>query len=107
MSNHLRVVVKAPGEPPLEKTIPHTLEALQHEVGGYIEMLRMGDWLVLVNEEGKLRQLPPNISLAPYGWLVGTIVVLAQDARDPAEFASLDDGQAAAVVERLSVRAGH
>lgn len=37
------------------------LEELQNVVGGYIEIVRLGnDKLMVVNEEGKLEQLPWN-----------------------------------------------
>ena len=44
--------------------IDNSLEAMQALVGGWIEILRLNDGLDLVmNEEGKLLGLPPNVSL--------------------------------------------
>jgi hypothetical protein len=58
--------------------------------------------LLLCNEEGQLQGLPPNVSLAQYGVLVGTIVVLGQDANDPDEFGSLSDEQVAWALRRFA-----
>lgn len=37
-----------------------TLEEAQKLVGGYVELLRIPDNIMLVNEEGKMRRLPQN-----------------------------------------------
>lgn len=36
------------------------LQELQEIVGGYIECLSLGDKLMVINEEGKLKDLPMN-----------------------------------------------
>lgn len=72
------VVIKEPGKPAVvDPLFDNTLEAFQSAVGGYIECVPLGHGLnaVLVcNEEGKLLDLPLNISL---GWddIVGSVVV--------------------------------
>lgn len=38
-----------------------TLEELQAFVGGYIEVIRVGSALYVLNEEGKLLDLPANL----------------------------------------------
>jgi hypothetical protein len=78
------------------KVLPHTLEAIQKELGGYMEEVGLnaslsGRHLVaLVNEDGVRLQLPPN----PFAWLlrweptiVGNVLVLR--STDSGEFASL------------------
>ena len=41
--------------------IPNTLEALQAEVGGYIETVRLTtELLLIINEEGRLMDMPEN-----------------------------------------------
>lgn len=69
MSALMRVVVKVPDKPAELREIQNTLEALQSAVGGYIEVLRFAeDCAIIVNEEGKLQNLPPNM------WLCGDVL---------------------------------
>lgn len=49
-----------------------TLEELQEAVGGYIEMITVGEAYFVLNEEGKLNKLPLNN--------VATAMALAYDA---------------------------
>lgn len=62
----MQVVVVEPQKKPYKKTIPNTLEAQQELVGGYIEIIRMGNTetggsvAITLNEEGKLMGLPFN-----------------------------------------------
>ena len=61
----MKVIIKRPcdqfGE---EVTIPNTLKALQETVGGYIETVTLNNGVVLiVNEEGRLRDMPYNFTL--------------------------------------------
>jgi hypothetical protein len=44
---------------PVVKEI-ETLEQLQAEVGGYIELIGGDGWSAYLNEEGKIHGLPPN-----------------------------------------------
>ena len=48
------------------------LKAKQDAVGGYIEPVYTQKWVVLVNEEGLLKNLPPNIEVSQ---MVGTPIV--------------------------------
>jgi hypothetical protein len=65
-SDQIQVVVVEPNKKPYKKTIPNTLEAQQELVGGYIEIIRMGNTetggsvAITLNEEGKLIGLPNN-----------------------------------------------
>lgn len=53
---------KLPGKPPGTCTIPNSLAALQELVGGYIEIISAYENCVFImNEEGKLRGMEPNI----------------------------------------------
>lgn len=79
----MKVVIKEPGSLGYEKDIPNTLEALQAEVGGYIEVVRVNSRLVaIVNEEGRMLGLRPNVLD-----LCGTIVFCSEDGE---EFADID-----------------
>jgi len=104
MSESLQVLVLGTNGHATFKTIPHTLAALQHEVGGYIETISLHERLPrgligLVDEEGWLREHPepnpfsPNLLRPPtreYSAreLCGRVVVLRTHAE---EFASLTD----------------
>ena len=86
---HLRVLVVEPERTPYVKEIPHTLEALQQEVGGLIEVIYpYADLVGLVcNEEGKLLRLPLNRALFDRGGemfdiICGTFLVTGLGAED-------------------------
>lgn len=88
-AGHLRVLVVEPEKTPYVKEIPHTLEALQQEVGGLIEVIYpFRDMVGLVcNEEGKLLGLPLNRCLFDengqlYDIICGTFLVTGLGAED-------------------------
>ena len=88
-AGHLRVLVVEPERTPYVKEIPHTLEALQQEVGGLIEVIYpYADLVGLVcNEEGKLLGLPLNRALFDKGGemfdiICGTFLVTGLGAED-------------------------
>lgn len=64
----------------------YDLQQLQRVVGGYIEVVgtRDGLGLLIVNEEGRLRQLPPNpvASVIAGRLIVGTAVLVPTDAME-------------------------
>jgi hypothetical protein len=65
-STDIQVVVVEPMKLPYKKTIPNTLDAMNGIVGGYIEIVRMGQTVtggslaITLNEEGKIMNLPFN-----------------------------------------------
>ena len=61
-----------------------TLEWLQDQVGGYIETMNIGKITIIMNEEGKLRELPKNISLGSTT-IVGTIIICGTQDEDFAD----------------------
>ena len=72
----IRVIVKNPGEAPEEREVPNTLAALQTIVDGYIEAVPLArDAVILVNEEGKLRGMAPNVMYFD-DVLVGPVVIV-------------------------------
>ena len=83
--NTIRVIVKNPGENPVEKVIPNELKPLQDLVGGSIEPTFVGKHLCLVNEEGKIMRLKPNI-ITDCDVLCGPVVFLGRDREDFADF---------------------
>ena len=79
------VMIKEPGENWERREIDNTLRTFQGLVGGYIETLHVReDLLLIVNEEGVLQQLDPNIYMRGY-WLRGTIVAVGVDGEDFAD----------------------
>lgn len=83
----MRVIIKEPGKLGYAKDIPNTLEALQAEVGGYIEVVHINGLLVaVINEEGRLMNLKENIC-----GLVGTVVLCGESGE---EFTDIDPQQA-------------
>lgn len=63
MTKMIRVLVYKPGVRGEERMVGNELADLQAIVGGYIETVRVSPALPLlavVNEEGRLRGLPPN-----------------------------------------------
>ncbi len=71
---HMRVIVKEPGRPPVDKDTPNALKPLQEAVGGYIESFTIAeDLVILCDEEGWLKMKKPNCKI--FGNLfVGTII---------------------------------
>jgi len=98
----LQVVFKKPNEKPTQMEIEDTLEKLQELVEGYIELIPANDdksILMIVNEEGQLKGLEPNI------WIGNTCivgnVVFVQNKFD-SEFHSLTDDMVKAIIRLLS-----
>lgn len=88
----MKVMIKRPGDHYIGKDIPNTLEALQAEVLGPIEVVTFSDRLVgIVNEEGRLTGMPLNIA-----GLVGPIVFCSVDGED---FADINPEQAELMLE--------
>lgn len=103
-NSKLRVVIKRVNEPPVEAEIPNTYETLRDIVGGYIESVVIGSnvhfWC---NEEGKLRNLPPNFILQTdcgSETIVGDVVFCGFD--DEGNEVSLTDVEVAAIMASFS-----
>ena len=70
----MKILMVEPERHPKIAEIPHTLEAMQQTVGGYIEITYpWSDPIALVcDEEGLLKQLPFNRLVAPGSAIFGT-----------------------------------
>lgn len=74
----MKIVKKEPGGKFYTKEIENTLEAMQAEVGGYIELVTVDrSCSIVCDEEGRLKNLPYNTKLSGielYGplFIVGT-----------------------------------
>ena len=61
----MKIARKRPRESWEFVDIPNTLEALQAEVGGYIETVSfLSDLCIIVNEEGRINAMPFNLRFA-------------------------------------------
>jgi len=99
----IRVLIVAPGEVPVERTIENSLAAKQAIVGGWIEITQpFGDNVCLIcNEEGKLMRLPLN-RLVGNDIIAGTFILASVD-EDTGEFVSLTDEQTQHYMARFAV----
>lgn len=98
----MKVLYKRPGFPPVTREIENSLEDLQRMVGGYIEVVRLDDILIIVNEEGKSLGLPPNFYVeAIDDMIVGPAVFVRSNEE---EFASIGDNDAKWICNRLGWR---
>jgi hypothetical protein len=71
------------------KDINNTLEDLQNEVGGFIQVCYMpNDIVAIVDEEGLIKHLEPNMYLPRYGMICGNIIFAKNNDED---FDSLTD----------------
>ena len=74
----MKILKKEPGKGYYAKEIPNTLEAMQAEVGGYIETVTVDRTCCIVcDDEGRIKELPYNTTLGGiefYGpiFIVGT-----------------------------------
>jgi hypothetical protein len=80
----IRIVVAAPGTRAVIKTVPNTVETLQAEVGGNLELyrapsLRTEDVHCYINEDGKRLDLEPNLSIGVGSFIVGNVVASKVD----------------------------
>ena len=74
----MKAIRKKPGCAPEIIEVENTLEALQQEVGGYIETLSIADVVIICNEEGRLCGLPYNCRFVGVDF-VGTILVVGRN----------------------------
>jgi len=89
MDEKITVAVKKVNEAVDFVEIDNTLEAAQEIVGGYIEMVGIGNGIYLVcNEEGKITGEDFNFDLNG-DYIVGDVFFVRVD--DEGEFASLDE----------------
>ena len=83
MAEKIHVMVKEPGNDAKweRREVENCLRTFQGLVGGYIETVTVShDLVLIVNEEGKLQGLEPNV-LFRNEWLVGTVVAVGLDKK--------------------------
>lgn len=95
----MKVIIKEVEKNPRIEVIENDLETLKSIVGGYIEVVRLEDDILLIcNEEGKLKDLPPNFSTG-YDVIVGTAIFVSFDGTD--DFTSLSDIQVLTIMDKF------
>lgn len=94
----MKILKKKPGFSYFLKEIPNTLEAMQAEVGGYIEVVPVDrSCAIICNEEGRLKGMTYNTKLAGIDF-VGPIFLVGMDGPEFCDVPSL-------VAEILEVKA--
>lgn len=84
------VIRKQPDKFPEVINVENTLEALQEQVGGYIETVTFAtDACFICDEEGRLKDKPYNVELLGVPFF-GTVLVVGVNGE---EFAELTSGQ--------------
>ena len=80
----MKILIVEPMKSPRRADIPHSLGAMQQAVGGYIEAVYpFDDPVVLVcDEEGKLKDKPPNLYIPRKDIIVGTFFLCGQGEED-------------------------
>lgn len=95
----MKAILKAVGKPPEVIDIDNDLKALQEAVDGYIEVLGVGDNVLMIcDEEGKLKGKPYNFDLG-HDIIVGDVLFVKSSGED---FTDLDDVSANVVLNFFS-----
>ena len=95
----MKVIIKEVKKQPKVADIENELTVFQKLVGGYIEVVRLDDDILLIcNEEGKIQGLQPNFSVGR-DVIVGTAVFVAFDGEE--DFTSLSDNQIMSVMDKF------
>ena len=100
----IEVIVVEPNKPARIEKISNTLEAKQKLVGGYIEVIRMDGFDIIINEEGKLLDLEPNFGI--YGgmdYVAGT-AIFAGVNYETGDFKSLNEVQKTLILRNFEER---
>lgn len=85
----ITVIRKAPGKAPERIEIENALDALQWEIGGYIETVTLAsDLVVICDEEGRLKDKAANCRICGI-LFVGTILIAGVNGE---EFTDVPDG---------------
>ena len=94
------VVVKEPGMDPEVKKITNDLKGIQDAVGGFFEVVRYIDNIVIVvNDEGKVWGMPYNFTYRNDD-IVGPVFFCGERlGPDGGEFCGLNENQIQAVLE--------
>ena len=88
---NIKILKVETGKEPYVKEIENTLNRLQKEVGGLIQVVDLGEnCLAIINEEGKLNGSLPNRWLGNHDIICGDFFICGDGGED---FISLSDKQ--------------
>lgn len=90
-NRYIIILLKEPKKKPKIVTIENTLENMQYLVNGPIEILYYKGAFIICNEEGKLKNLEPNLFLEK-DMILGSFFIVGDDY-DNADFISLTNKQ--------------
>lgn len=95
----ITIVIKAPGKEAYSKEIEDELEVYHQILGGYFEAIGFDkNQILLCDDEGKLKDLEPNL-LVPGDVIVGTVIVVGTEGE---EFRSLTPEEVTKAIKRLN-----
>lgn len=98
MGKQIRIMVKKVNQKHSVETVDDCLDTYHNLVGGFIEIVRLGNGICMVcDDEGKLKDYEPNL-LFPNDIIMGDVFFCSEK---DAEFASLSDEQVANLEEML------
>lgn len=100
----MKILYKKPGLPPEVREIENELKVYQELVEGYIEVVRFGDYCLIVNEEGWLKNLQHNFYMEAIDQMIYGPAVFTRlnEARD--DFAGMNDNDIKWIRYRLGWR---
>jgi hypothetical protein len=81
----MRVILVEPYNKGSVINVDNNIETFQKLVGGYVEAIYKGNYILLVNEEGRLMRLEENI----LGY-VGNVIIVRNGGEDFAELTDKD-----------------
>ncbi len=99
----IRVVIKRPNEEPRVEIIEHSLDKFNELVEGTIDMVRMDGFDLIINDEGLIHNMLPNIRWGE-GYIAGPLVLVKCD--EEGETVSLSEEEAArglALLKQISL----
>lgn len=89
--NTIKIMRIKVGQEPVVAEIENTLESLQSEVGGLIQLVYLApECIAVINEEGKLNGSQPNRWLGDNDIICGNFIICGDDGED---FKSLNETQ--------------
>lgn len=96
----IKVIIKEPGKKPISTNISDSLQNLQRTVGGYIEIVPISKYCVIIcDEEGRIKGYPYCCSICGIDFF-GTIIICGVSGDDFADI-PIDFQQAKRVFSNL------
>lgn len=97
---NIKVIYKEVGKAPKIIEIDNNLKEFQKLVDGDIEVVAYKNMMLILNEEGKLRNFKPNMMYGEMDYIAGNFI-LAGDDYDNAGFKSLTDEELIVAIKQI------